>query len=443
MKPMSKTAVALTALIACSCSTPSQTPPRNDAPTKAPATGVPATPGADEETPTPSPEKIRWRDLRIADGCTIRMAENPAAFDLQLDWKPCADGPRGCREISTNLGDDVFSGSRHLRGAMHGGAVTLVALFSLPGPVMQRVLAPLDGAPFFAVEGPQSEDCSLGSVGLSDDGAVVEIAYDNKSGFASRAYLRGPLREDPSWSKVAARLLRSEYPSFIGEAELSVGGRVVVAANGGPLRWLDPATEKWERIPGSKSGWACCFAGHGDFVTFMIESIPERVMAARLGEPAHELRLPVKGGGTSPIAIDGTRAVWLEGQGRDKNNIYERIELWTGEVSEHQKIERARVVTALPLATMARPIFNGGVAVVSLFKQGAISDLAVIRVADAETLLLAPPKGLVNKGIVWVASDEVAVRVGPLKPMVAPAKVRRIPISSLPLLPVSAGEEAK
>ncbi|MBW2276653.1 MAG: hypothetical protein JRF63_04115, partial [Deltaproteobacteria bacterium] len=103
---------------------------------------------------------IRWRDRSVAEGCRLRMAENPAAFDLQLDWQPCEDGPRGCREISTHLGEDLFGGSRHLFGAMHGGAVTIIASFSLPGPILQYAIAPVDGEPFLVVEQPADAGCS-------------------------------------------------------------------------------------------------------------------------------------------------------------------------------------------------------------------------------------------------------------------------------------------
>lgn len=439
MRLVSLTATALIAMLAWSCSSPEPAPAPKGAQPEASAAGEPAELAA----PTEPENRVRWKPLHIADGCDLRMAENPAAFDLRLGWKPCADGPPGCREISTNLGDDLFSGSRHLRGAMHGGEVTVVASLSLPGPILQHAIAPLDGAPFLVVEQPPEAGCSIGVGGASDDGAVVEVAYDNEGGFASRAYLRGPLRQDPGWSKVVARLMRSEFPRFIGEAELSVGGHVVVAANGGPLRWLDPATEKWVGIPGSKSGWACCFAAHGDFATFMIESIPERVMAARLGEPARELRPPVKGGGTSPIAIDGNRAVWAEGRGRDKNNYYQSIELLSGQITPQLAIEHARVVTALPLDGMPRPVFNGGMAVVSLYRRGEADRLAVIRVADGEIRLLAAPDGLRNERLLWVTGDEIAVMVGPGGNHLGPSTIRRIPIGALPRMPPGGGEEAR
>jgi hypothetical protein len=241
---------------------------------------------------------------------------------------------------------------------------------------------------------------------------------------------------------IAARLLRRDFPDYIGEAELSVDGHVAIAASGGPIRWFDPATEKWSKIPGSRAGWACCFEAHGDYVTFMIENIPERVMAARLGEPAHELCPVVKGGGTSPVAIDGTRVVWCEGRGRDKNNIYQRIELMTGEITSQLKIGNARKVIDIPLDGMPRPTFNDGVAVVPLFRRGSVDRLAVIRVDDGEARVLDAPEGLRNERLLWVTNHEVAVMVGPGGNHVGPSKIRRIPIAGLPLLaPAETGEK--
>jgi hypothetical protein len=435
----------IAALIALcgACSSPSPSATEREAPSTPSAAGAPARPTDERPEPVAAPEAVRWTDLEIAEGCTVRMAENPSAFDLRLDWKPCENGPPGCRETSTFLGGDLLDGSRYLRGAMHRGNVWLVASFSLAGPILQYAIAPLDGAPFMVVEQPPDAACSVGIGQLSDDGGVVEIAYDNVAGYASRAYLRGPLREDASWSKVAARLLRSEFPRFVGEAELSIGGRVTVAANGGPIRWFDPASAEWSRVPGSKRGWACCFSGHGDYVTFMIESVPERVMVAKLGEPARELRPVVKGGGTSPVSIDGNRALWCEGRGRDVNNYYRSIDLWTGEVTAEIEIENARVVTSLPLDAMTAPRFHDGVAVISLYERGEADRLAVVRVADGETRLLVAPEGLRFERLLWVTGDEIAVMVGPGGNHLGPSTFRRIPIDVLPRMPLAGGEEAK
>jgi hypothetical protein len=331
------------------------------------------------------------------------------------------------------MGDDLFDGARHLQGRGIGGEVLIVGSISLPGPILQRVIAPLDGAPFLVLEQPADAGCNIGQVGLSRDGAVVEIAYEERGGFASRAYLSGPYREDPSWSEVAARLLRKDYPGFVGDSVLLVDGRVAVAASGGPIRWFAPESGAWTKVPRSREGWACCFAAHGEFATFMIETIPERVMVARLGEPARELRPTVKGGGTSPIAIAGNRAVWAEGRGRDKNNIYERVELWTGELSEQLGIERERKVIDLPLDGMPRPAFNDGVAVVRLYTGEGADRLAVIRLAEGEVRLLVAPEGLRHERLLWFDRDEIGVMIGPGGSHMGPSTFRRFPIAALPL----------
>jgi hypothetical protein len=307
--------------------------------------------------------------------------------------------------------------------------VTLAVFSFLPGPKARYALAPRDGLPFFAIEGPREEQCSLGAVGLTDDGAVVEIAFDNADGYASRAYLRGPLREDAAWKRVVAVLLRRELPEFIGESAFSAGGRVVVEQNGGPLRWFDEGAKRWVEVAGSHEGWECCADGHGDAVTFMLESIPEKVMAARLGKPAHSLRTEPFDG-TSPVAIDGARAVWVEGFGRDNNNIYKRVELWAADVTEGLTLANAVKIAVLPRTTMAVPTFGGGV--VALPLREPRDGLAVIRLAEPDDARsLKPPAGLIVERILWVAADEIAVQLGKGGMHAEPSVLRRIPTASL------------
>jgi len=378
----------------------------------------------------PAPQSTTWSSLEIATGCAVRIAGKPAALGTPLEWLPCADGPEGCRELVTRSAADALAPSISVQGLAHGDQVTLAVFSFLPGLTARYVLAPRDGPPFFAIEGPREERCSLGAVGLSDDGAVVEITFDNADGYASRAYLRGPLREDPVWRRVAAVLPRREFPDFIGESAFSAGGRVVVEQNGGPLRWFDKDAKRWVEVAGSHDGWECCADGHGDAVTFMLESIPEKVMAARLGERAHALRSEPFDG-TSPVAIDGSRAVWIEGFGRDNNNIYKRVELWAADVTKGLALANAVKIATLPRTTMAVPTFGGGVVVVPL--QEPKDGLAVVRLDEPNDIrALKPPTGLMVERLLWIADDEIAVQIGKGGMHVEPSQLLRIPLASLP-----------
>ena len=380
--------------------------------------------GADNPAPTPTPTTSGWTALPIAPGCTVQVADAPAALKAPLDWRPCVGGPGGCSELSR------ADANLAVQGLGHGDRVSLAVFESLPGPRARYLLTPRDGPPFFAVEGPRDTQCSLAIVGLSDDGAVVEISFDNADGFASRAYLRGPLADDPAWRRVTAVLPRRDYPDFIGESVFSAGGRVVVEQNGGPLRWFDAETKRWHEVPGSHDGWACCARGHGDAVTFLIESIPERTLAARLGEPAHPLRRGAVDG-ISPIAIEGTRAVWLEGRGRDNNNLYRRIELWTGALGPGLTLEDATLVTALPRTTMTTPTLGGGTVTVPLQDRG----LLILRPGEPGTRTFMPPAGLMIERLLWVTRDEIAVEIGPGGRHVEPSRIQRIPLAALPPSP--------
>jgi hypothetical protein len=380
--------------------------------------------------PKPAPAETTWTPFEIAKGCAVRIAETPAALGKPLDWRPCTDGASGCREVATRDGADAMAPSVSVQGLAHGDQVTLAVFSFSPGPVARYVLAPRDGVPFFAIEGPREEQCSLGSVGLTDDGAVVEITFDNEGGYASRAYLRGPLRDDPAWRRVAAVLPRREFPDFIGESAFSAGGRVVVEQNGGPLRWFDEGARRWVEVAGSHDGWECCADGHGDAVTFLLESIPEKVLAARLGSKARSLRSD-SFDGTSPVAIDGGRAVWIEGFGRDNNNIYERVELWAADVTKELALANAVKIAVLPRTTMAAPTFGGGTVAVPLPEPE--DGVAVIRLDNPDDVrVLKAPEGLIVERILWVAADEIAVQVGKGGMHAEPSALRRIPLASLP-----------
>jgi hypothetical protein len=379
------------------------------------------------EAPAPTEPATTWTRLDVAPDCAVRIADNPAALGAPLQWRPCEQGPAGCREVgyAGEIPEKVA-----VAGLAHGDRVTIAVSTFAPGPLLRHVLAPRDGLPFFAIEGPRDEQCSLAGVGLGDDGATVEITFDHADGYASRAYLRGPLRDDPAWRRITATLPRREFPGFIGESVFSAGGRVVVEQNGGPLRWWDDAKRRWVEVPGSRAAWECCARGHGDLVTFLLESIPEQPMAARLGEAARPMRAGVDG--ISPIAIDGARAAWIEGRGRDRNNYYERLELWTGELSSALTLEKATMVTALPRRTMATPTLGGDVVAVPLDERD--NGLAVVRLSAPEPKTLQPPPDWAIERISWLAADEIAAQIGPGNMREEPSRVQRIPLASLPPL---------
>lgn len=390
-----------------------------------PAIELVPTPAAAPPTAAPP---TTWTTLTVAPGCSVQIADAPATLDPPLVWHPCAE-PQGCRALLTRPDID---GHREVAGLAHGGRITIVATFSGPGPRVRHVLAPIDGAPFFAVEGPRDEQCTLAGVDLTDDGAVVEIEFDNLAGFASRAYLRGPLRDDPAWRTVAATLPRREFPTFIGESAFSAGGRVVVEQNGGPLRWYDDAARRWVEVPGSRGHWECCARGHGDIVTFLLATIPETAMVARLGEPARPLRRGVDG--VSPVALDGRRAAWIEGRGRDRNNFYERVELWYGELSDELSLESAELAAVLPRRTMATPVLGGGAVAVPPADRG--EQVTVVRLGVPEIRTLDPHFVAVFERILWITADEVAVQFGPDESEPdGPTRLLRVPLAALRPLP--------
>jgi hypothetical protein len=155
-------------------------------------------------------------------------------------------------------------------------------------------------------------------------------------------------------------------------------------------------------------------------------------MAARLDEPAQRLERG-EADGLDSIAVDGTRAVWLAGKQRVADYQYERVELWTGELSPNLSLEAASLVTVLPLRRMPELTFGGGVVAVPLEDRG--NSLAVVLLASRQLRVLRAPPDMAIERLLWVAADEIAVQIGPGTMAEAPSKVQRIPLAALRALP--------
>jgi hypothetical protein len=360
-----------------------------------------------------------WHDLEIGEGCSIRMARAPAALQMPITWTPCSDASTGCLEASIESPDDVLGGYM-LRGQRVGD--TVYTIVTLSGPPSRVMVSPLDGIPSMALELRPSEGCALGRIALADGGGVVEITYDPADGYASRAYLQGPLHAGAQWT-IAARLLRSDYPRFIADSISMVDGRLFVLASGGPLRHYDTGTRRWLEVGQPHAGWACCMDAAGEVVTLLHTSIPEVALGSRLGADAVKLLEPPSGEGVTALALDGTRAVWSHGKGRDKNNYYQRIELWTGRIEPTPAIVDRRLVTELDGDISLAPIVGDGLALTWTMHKGESARPVLVRLSDGARLEVPPiPLG----PVLWLTRSEIAVQVGPPRGFIGPAIVHRL-----------------
>jgi hypothetical protein len=360
-----------------------------------------------------------WHDLEIGEGCSIRMARAPAALDMPIAWAPCSDESTGCLEASIESRDDRLGGYM-LRGQRVGDAV--YTILTLSGPSSRVMVSPLDGIPSMALELGPSEGCALGTIALADGGGVVEITYDHAAGYASRAYLQGPLHAGAQWT-IAARLLRSDYPRFIADSIAMADGRLFVLGSGGPLRHYDTGTRRWLEVGQPHAGWACCMDAAGEVVTLLHTSIPEVALGSRLGADAVKLLEPPSGEGVTALALDGTRAVWNHGKGRDKNNYYQRIELWTGRLEPTPAIVDRRLVAELDGDGLTAPIVGDGLALTWTIEKGKPARPELVRLSDGARLEVPP----IQLGrVLWLTKHEIAVQVGPPPGFIAPPIVRRL-----------------
>lgn len=377
-----------------------------------------------EPEPALRPTDPSWHDVEIGEACVLRMAQAPAALTMPMEWQACDGGGDGCLETTTALEESPMVGYT-LQGFHGAEGIITVARLSLPGPLTRMLVGPLDGDPFLAIELSEGEGCELGGIAMGDDEGVLEVAYDHAHGYASRAYLQGPLHQSPQWSTVAARLLRRDYPGFIAESVASVGGRVFVLASGGPLRTFDVDADRWVEIAETHRGWTCCMNTSTELIALTRESIPEVVVGTRLGADAVPLLEPARGGGVSELRFDGDRAVWVEGEGRNANNEYRRVELWTGRLDSTPAIVDRRRVVEIGGRFVSPPLVGGGMALVWSRNGGARHTLFVVRLADGARWEL-PPMEL--RQALWIDEGELAVELGPPGAVVGPKVLRRLPL---------------
>ncbi|MFY0536816.1 hypothetical protein [Nannocystis pusilla] len=130
------------------------------------------------------------------------------------------------------------------------------------------------------------------------------------------------------------------------------------------------------------------------------------------------------------MMIDGAHAVWLEGRGRDNNNFYKAIALWTADVVDGPTLANARQVLPLPLKTMMTPQFGGGVA--AIFMRERADGLMIVKLDPLEQRALRAPVDRIVERVLWITSEEVAVRIGSGEMGGDPGVIRRIPLAALP-----------
>ena len=294
-----------------------------------PAAEVPAWLRDDgERAPADLPEKPgdpRWRVLTSIPECDAHLAADPAKLGRTLEWRPCATGKPGCRELVPPYINSAFGQiDISLLAATTARGVQVLLFEPNGGPERQRIsVGPLDGPPFIVFDlKSHGGKCSFVNALFAADSAAVALIREANIDHNETIWFAGPLRADPAWHEPAARILTPQTAVRTGETSLS--GRSLVHAHEEGVRRSDPASASFlpvQAAPGMHHG----FAVGASYVYATGDRI---VVAAAPGAPIPLYASP-EGAVIGPAYLEGERFFWAQGYGKDQVGRFDRIELWT------------------------------------------------------------------------------------------------------------------
>ncbi len=342
------------------------------------------------------------------DGCRLQIADDAAHAATGIVWRPCAGTglPAGaCQELGAPDPQTLLFAT----GAFaDGGTIVMIrstVLFSGDGE--RYVLGPPDGPPRLVMKLKCPTGTAAGPMVVGADGAALEIATAHQFDF-----LAGPFAPSPAWAAPAARISEAKLGETILDQPFALAGRSVraVDARERVLR-SSPSTgdfTTWRAGPAFRSTIGHAVA-RGDTTLFLADSIPEVVGIQRGSSPPAVWYAPPAGGGVSAPALDGATVYFLQGRGRDKNNHYTGIDLFSAPLAAAAPSPRRLAPTSAQL--MPDPIAGGGHVAWRVWLQPDRSAVDVLDVASGKRVRFTPPQGRTTGRLVFVDAQELGVEV--------------------------------
>jgi len=273
---------------------------------------------------------------------------------------------------------------------------------------------------------------------IGADGAALEI--HGPAGETS--FLAGPFTTDAAWQAPAASFGPTEFGEVILGAPPAVADRSIRAVDARMRVFRStPSTGAFKTWPvGSqfRVGLEQAVA-RGDTTLFLSESIPE-VIGAQIGAaaPAAWYTAPA-GGGVSAPAIDDATVYVLVGAGRDKNNGYTSVEVFSAPLPTSTPAAPAalRRVGATSLHAMDAPIAGAGHVAWRVWLDPDHTAVDVLDVASSRRVRFTPPPARRVGRLVYVDDAELAVVVvdAANRSMTAPTWTWRVRLDALPSAP--------
>lgn len=420
---MRRVTAALFFLIACK-----QAPP-------APGDAVAPVPSASVPLPDAA-VATSWTKLAPVGACELAIAGSSPSG---LAWNACSGGPPTCRELATTLPTAPFGSTLRATGAAtNGGTMLLVRVAGLPDRHERYVLGPPDGPARVILDAScdASHGTQGGSFAVGADGAL--LSFDSRG---ERTFFAGPFTDDPAWRAPAARLTEAALGEAILNEPLTVSGRSIRAVDARQrlLRSSVAAGTFSARAAGPLfRGSLDHVVARGDVTVFRVETIPE-AFGVQLGDAAPAIWLqPARGLGMSAPALDGSELYWLQGQGRDKNNGFSSIEVFSAAFPTSASPPSPRRIASTASTILSEPVAGAGHVAYEVLVGGGRTAVDVLDVASSRTVRFDPPASRSVARIVFVDAKELAVEVtdtARVRSMTAPMWTWRVELAGLPAAP--------
>ncbi len=271
-----------------------------------------------------------WFALKVPEGCVTRVARDPGADVPVARWVTCP-GVDGCQTLAPPAGDPPQAGPlRMIYADTREGQQ--MAVFTGQGMHQRVQIGPLDGPPYVVVDVDGSDGkCSLGQVALGRYNAIVELIAVGPQDAVDRYFLDAPLGSSMIWYEARMRIAPGSLGDLIPGGYVAEDSAITLYDQRSRLIRGDLASEKFTVLLEDPRWFNIDWiVAAGDTLLLGTATIPERsgFIPVNSRTPIPLFDVP-PGGGTSPVVVAGDRLYWAEGRGRDKNNRYQEIDLWT------------------------------------------------------------------------------------------------------------------
>ena len=256
--------------------------------------------------------------------------------------------------------------------------------------------------------------CSLGQVAFGRYNAIVELIGVGPKDAVDRYFLAAPLGSSMIGYGARMRIAPGSLGDLIPGGYVTEGSAITLYDHRSRLIRGDPASEKFAVLLQDPRWFNIDWiAAAGDALLLGTATNPERsgFIPVNSHTPITLLDVPPRGG-TSPIVVADERLYWAEGRGRDKNNRYDEIGLWTGPLPVVAPFAPRRIAGTDQRYMMQ--LHAGGERVAYLTHAAdakQVRELVVVDVADGGSRRVATtPRGPVLD-ILGLTRDEILLTV--------------------------------